>query len=147
MPPTTVSSVVVKKRIGRRRFRDWQRECGARRGRLRPSSVVCGQQNRIREMVDAKRGRLAHASSTLCGEAQLQFRGQLISRWPAPMSSASRDLATRKVISRADSDSEESKFNRLNAVVDQNALEHSEENVVARRRAARNSPGERRPIN
>jgi membrane fusion protein (multidrug efflux system) len=118
MPPTTVSSVVVKDE-------DWPPvfssvgSVSAVQG-----AVISTELGGVVAEIEFQNGAVAKKGDVLMkldasaeegqlhsAEADLELAGADLAR--------SRDLAARKVISKADSDAAESKFNRLQAVVDQ----------------------------
>jgi len=130
MPPTTVSSVVVKEE-------DWAPKLSAV-GSVSAvqGAVVSTELGGVVSKIafengsTAKKGDLLMQLDTSAEEAQLHSAEADLALARADVE-RSRDLATRKVISRADSDSAESKFNRLNAVVDQMRSNIRKKTVVA----------------
>ena len=130
LPPTTVSSVVVKEE-------DWAPKLSAV-GSVSAvqGAVVSTELGGVVSKIafengsTAKKGDLLMQLDTSAEEAQLHSAEADLALARADVE-RSRDLATRKVISRADSDSAESKFNRLNAVVDQMRSNIRKKTVVA----------------
>jgi len=130
MPPTTVSSVVVKEE-------DWAPKLSAV-GSVSAvqGAVVSTELGGVVSKIafengsTAKKGDLLMQLDTSAEEAQLHSAEADLALARADVE-RSRDLAARKVISRADSDSAESKFNRLNAVVDQMRSNIRKKTVVA----------------
>jgi membrane fusion protein, multidrug efflux system len=130
MPPTTVSSAVVKEE-------DWAPtlssigSVSAVQGAV-VSTELGGVVSKIafENGSTAKKGDLLMQLDTSAEEAQLHSAEADLALARADVE-RSRDLAARKVISRADSDSAESKFNRLNAVVDQMRSNIRKKTVVA----------------
>jgi membrane fusion protein (multidrug efflux system) len=130
MPPTTVSSVVAKEE-------DWAPKLSAV-GSVSAvqGAVVSTELGGVVSKIafengsTAKKGDLLMQLDTSAEEAQLHSAEADLALARADVE-RSRDLATRKVISRADSDSAESKFNRLNAVVDQMRSNIRKKTVVA----------------
>ena len=130
MPLTTVSSVVVKEE-------DWAPKLSAV-GSVSAvqGAVVSTELGGVVSKIafengsTAKKGDLLMQLDTSAEEAQLHSAEADLALARADVE-RSRDLATRKVISRADSDSAESKFNRLNAVVDQMRSNIRKKTVVA----------------
>jgi membrane fusion protein (multidrug efflux system) len=118
MPPTTVSSAIVKEE-------DWAPKLSAV-GSVSAvqGAVVSTELGGVVSKIafengsTAKKGDLLMQLDTSAEEAQLHSAEADVALARADVE-RSRDLAARKVISRADSDAAESKFNRLNAVVDQ----------------------------
>ena len=130
MPPTTVSSVAVKEE-------DWAPKLSAV-GSVSAvqGAVVSTELGGVVSKIafengsTAKKGDLLMQLDTSAEEAQLHSAEADLALARADVE-RSRDLATRKVISRADSDSAESKFNRLNAVADQMRSNIRKKTVVA----------------
>ena len=130
MPPTTVSSVVVKEE-------DWAPKLSAV-GSVSAvqGAVVSTELGGVVSKIafengsTAKKGDLLMQLDTSAEEAQLHSAEADLALARADVE-RSRDLAARKVISRADSDSAESKFNRLNAVADQMRSNIRKKTVVA----------------
>jgi len=130
MPPTTVSSVVVKEE-------DWAPKLSAV-GSVSAvqGAVVSTELGGVVSKIafengsTAKKGDLLMQLDTSAEEAQLHSAEADLALARADVE-RSRDLAARKVISRADSDPAESKFNRLNAVVDQMRSNIRKKTVVA----------------
>src|SRR6266481_2643665 len=130
MPPTTVSSAVVKEE-------DWAPtlssigSVSAVQGAV-VSTELGGVVSKIafENGSTAKKGDLLMQLDTSAEEAQLHSAEADLELARADLA-RSRDLAARKVISKADSDSAESKFNRLNAVVDQMRSNIRKKTVVA----------------
>lgn len=118
MPPTTVSSVVVKEE-------DWAPTLSAV-GSVSAvqGAVVATELGGVVSKIafengsTAKKGDLLVQLDASAEEAQLHSSEAELNLARADLE-RSRDLAARKVISKADSDAAESKVNRLNAVVDQ----------------------------
>jgi membrane fusion protein (multidrug efflux system) len=118
MPPTTVSSVVVKEE-------DWAPtlsavgSVSAVQGAV-ISTELGGVVSKIafENGSTAKKGDVLVQLDTSAEDAQLHSAEADLELARADLA-RSRDLAARKVISKADSDASESKFNRLQAVVDQ----------------------------
>src|SRR5260370_11442752 len=130
MPPTTVSSVVVKEE-------DWATKLSAVGSVSAVQGAVVSTEvgGVVRKIAlengwNAKKGDLLMQLDTSAEEAQLHSAEADLALGRADVE-RSRDLAARKVISRADSDSAESKFNRLNAVVDQMRSNIRKKTVVA----------------
>lgn len=118
MPPTTVSSVVVEEE-------DWAPtlsavgSVSAVQGAV-ISTELGGVVSKIafENGSTAKKGDILVQLDTSAEDAQLHSAEADLELARADLA-RSRDLTARKVISRADSDAAESKFNRLQAVVDQ----------------------------
>jgi len=130
MPPTTVSSTVVKEE-------DWAPtlsavgSVSAVQGAV-VSTELGGVVSKIafENGSTAKKGDLLMQLDTSAEEAQLHSAEADLNLAKADLD-RSRDLTARKVISKADSDSAESKFNRLNAVADQMRSNIRKKTVVA----------------
>jgi len=145
MPPTTVSSVVVKEE-------DWAPDAfgdcsGGGAGAVVSTELGgVGQQKSHSRMARPRKGRLAHAARHFCQEAQLHSREADLALARADVD-ARRDLApTRKSNFKADSDSAGIEIQPLERGRRSKCARTSEETACrAVRRAARNSPGERRP--
>jgi len=118
MPPTTVSSVVVKEE-------DWAPTLSAI-GSVSAvqGAVVATELGGVVSKIafengsTAKKGDVLVQLDTSAEDAQLHSAEADLELARADLA-RSRDLAARKVISKADQDAAESKFNRLQAVVDQ----------------------------
>jgi membrane fusion protein (multidrug efflux system) len=118
MPPTTVSSTVVKEE-------DWAPTLSAV-GSVSAvqGAIVATELGGVVSKIGfengstAKKGDVLVQLDTSAEDAQLHSAEADLELARADLV-RSRDLAARKVISRADSDAAESKFNRLQAVVDQ----------------------------
>jgi membrane fusion protein, multidrug efflux system len=118
MPPTTVSSVVVKEE-------DWAPTLSAI-GSVSAvqGAVVATELGGVVSKIAFENGSTAKKGDMLvqldisAEDAQLHSAEADLELARADLA-RSRDLAARKVISRADQDAAESKFNRLQAVVDQ----------------------------
>jgi len=130
MPPTTVSSVVVKEE-------DWAPTLSAVGSISAVQGAVVSTElgGVVSKIVfengsTAKQGDLLVQLDTSAEEAQLHSAEADLALAKADLD-RSRDLAARKVISRADSDASESKFNRLNAVVDQMRSNIRKKTVIA----------------
>ena len=130
MPPTTVSSAVVKEE-------DWAPTLSA----IGSVSAVQGAvvstelggvvaQINFQNGGEAKKDEVLMKLDTSAEEAQLHSAEADLELARADLQRA-RDLAARKVISKADQDSAESKFNRLQAVVDQMRSNIRKKTVVA----------------
>ena len=116
---------------------------GTRRSRFQRAWRSC-QPNRVPKRRYAKKGDLllqldasAEEAQLRSAEAEAELGRQDLER--------SRGLASQKVVSKAELDAAESKFNRLNAVADQmrsNIREEDDDRAI--RWPARDSPGEHR---
>src|SRR5215831_2793334 len=130
MPPTTVSSAVVKEE-------DWAPmlsavgSVSAVQGAVVSTELggVVAQIN-FQNGGEAKKDDVLMKLDTSAEEAQLKSSEADLELARADLQRA-RDLAARKVISRADQDAAESKFNRLQAVVDQMRSNIRKKTVVA----------------
>ncbi|HME87597.1 MAG TPA: efflux RND transporter periplasmic adaptor subunit [Chthoniobacterales bacterium] len=130
MPPTTVSSAVVKEE-------DWAPmlsavgSVSAVQGAVVSTELggVVAQIN-FQNGGEAKKDDVLMKLDTSAEEAQLKSSEADLELARADLQRA-RDLAARKVISRADQDAAESKFNRLQAVVDQMRSNIRKKSVIA----------------
>ena len=130
MPPTTVSSAVVKEE-------DWAPmlsavgSVSAVQGAVVSTELggVVAQIN-FQNGGEAKKDDMLMKLDTSAEEAQLKSSEADLELARADLQRA-RDLAARKVISRADQDAAESKFNRLQAVVDQMRSNIRKKSVIA----------------
>ena len=130
MPPTTVSSVVAKEE-------DWAPKLSAI-GSVSAvqGAVVSAEFSGIVAEVhfenggDAKKGDVLVRLDTSAEDAQLHSADADLELARADLQ-RTRDLAARKVVSKSELDAGESKFNRLNAVVDQMRSNIRKKTVVA----------------
>jgi membrane fusion protein (multidrug efflux system) len=130
MPPITVSSAIVREE-------DWAPtlsavgSVSAVQGAV-VSTELGGVVSRIvfENGSTAKKGDMLVQLDTSAEEAQLHSAEADLELARADLE-RSRDLAARRVISKADLDSAESKFNRLNAVVDQMRSNIRKKTIVA----------------
>lgn len=129
-PPTTVTSAVVKEE-------DWAPTLSAV-GSISAvqGAVVATELGGVVSKIafnngsTAKKGDMLVQLDTSAEEAQLHSAEADLNLARADLD-RSRDLAVRKVISKADLDAAESKFNRLNAVVDQMRSNIRKKTIVA----------------
>lgn len=130
MPPTTVSSAVAKEE-------DWAPTLSAI-GSVSAvqGAVVSTELGGVVADIDFQNGGVAKKGDVLMRLDVSQEQALLRSaEAEAELARAdlerSRDLAAKKVISKAESDAAESKFNRLNAVVDQMRSNIAKKSIVA----------------
>jgi len=130
MPPTTVSSAVAKEE-------DWAPTLSAI-GSVSAvqGAVVSTELGGVVAEIDFQNGGIAKKGEVLMRLDVSQEQALLRSaEAEAELARAdlerSRDLAAKKVISKAESDAAESKFNRLNAVVDQMRSNIAKKSIVA----------------
>ncbi|HEU0273829.1 MAG TPA: efflux RND transporter periplasmic adaptor subunit [Candidatus Udaeobacter sp.] len=130
MPPTTVSSAVAKEE-------DWAPTLSAI-GSVSAvqGAVVSTELGGVVAEIDFQNGGVAKKGEVLMRLDVSQEQALLRSaEAEAELARAdlerSRDLAAKKVISKAESDAAESKFNRLNAVVDQMRSNIAKKSIVA----------------